>query len=192
MENNLLDTSGNGNDGTVGAGSAAYMRGKVGQAADFNPSGFMYADTPVTISAEWSIAFWVYVKSTVNGYFVNQWESGHPARFIIGEDGGNIFMFAGADVYRAAAVNETWIHLALSRNSIGKYVAYKDGSQVGTLTNSNALPAIVAQIGGTNRIGDRNSNSIIDDVQIWNRALQPHHIRAIYNGVDPAFIGDIA
>lgn len=182
MGGNLRDSSGNGNDGTVGTGSAAYAPGVFGRAAAFDPSGFQYADTPVTLGDEFSVSLWVKINSTVNGYFVNQWQSGHPARFIIGEDGGNLFAVVGSEIYREAAPNNVWIHAVLLRTTAGLLTFYLNGGQVGQITNTSAMLDLTFQIGGTDRRGARNSHADIDDVRIYNCALTPNDIRRVMAG----------
>jgi hypothetical protein len=193
FENNLLDTSGNGNDGTVGAGSAAYANGTLGLAADFNPSGFVWADTGVQLGATWTVNFWVRPKTLVNGYFFSQTDTISAGRLILGEDGSRLFAFVGSNVAaRFAPTLNQWYHFSMSKNETGLITWYVDCEARGSITNTAPQTANQSQVGGSSVLSGRNTNSVIDDVQIWNRALQPHHIRAIYNGVDPAFLGDIA
>jgi hypothetical protein len=209
MENNLLDTSGNGNNGTVGAGSAAYVRGKVGQAADFNPTGFQRMVTPLRLGGNvgnvYSISAWVRLDAYIRGYLVNQTDGQTNGRFVLESNGiDGLALFAGkvvGGVYQIA-IGE-WSHHVITLNNQGTYNWYINGSLF--VSEPNCVPppqvnainqgALWLEFGGAgpNRvIPVRDTNSALDDVQIWNRALQPHHIRAIYNGVDPAFIGDVA
>jgi hypothetical protein len=222
FENNLLDSSGNGNDGAVGAGSAAYARGKVGQAWDSNAT--RYIDATETTSKLGSIAIsawlrptWTFTSSAAvddRKTIISNITTSNlaDAVYIIhaNEDGRiDLIWRNNADTGFNAHITDdvvlakdTWSHFAMVSESGVAPVFYIDGKAVssntrvgiGTESGSKSPNLLImgAPIQGVTGGALRRWIGQLDDVQIWNRALQPHHIRAIYNGVDPAFIGDVA
>ncbi len=200
FENTLDDSSGNGNNGTVGAGSAAYAAGKIGRAWDNDAT--RYITIPETFKTESvSFAFWYKTESIVFAKSIISDRSNSRAGFIIWEDinGFMAFDYHAANALERWTTNyalstSVWQHIVFTRDPNGRKL-YVNGklqdstSDAGSMTQSaNNFTSIMARADNlsTRTIGQ------LDDVQIWNRALAPHQIAAIYNGVDPAFIGDIA
>jgi hypothetical protein len=217
FENNLLDTSGNGNDGTVGAGSAAYAAGKIGRAYNFGGANLVNME-PNKINAMvqgatgWTFAWWANLSSTPTTADVIQ----------IHHNGGNILFRAGYHTSRrfrwSMATSDTegtgspsseinlvpadavgnWHHYAITlkfASTNGPVGYYVDGVLVsgqGRNFGGTSINTSAGTINDTIFDGVAGGlNGLYDDLQIWNRALQPHHIRAIYNGVEPAFLGDV-
>jgi hypothetical protein len=211
FENNLLDTSGNGNDGTVGAGSAAYVRGKVGQAWDNDATRFVEIGNPTEMQINTedgpglTMCAWAKPSSfpttgNIRVVFASgTLGSGRHGCGIYYSSVNYVFQVRRGDSVVSAFFphnnNTDWVHLAGTRRD-GVTILYVNGVLVSSNTGEigDTTPNFPYQIGQREGFSQEiwRFQGQIDDVQIWNRALQPHHIRAIYNGVDPAFIGDIA
>jgi hypothetical protein len=202
MENNLLDTSGNGNAGTVGAGAIGYAKGQIGNGLQTNGTHRVNAgdNSDLRLPGSYTIAAWIFPTSFGGAGFGRILDKG-DSPFA----NGYVFLLSGATStleisHRNAGVHtgpasvislNTWQHVAATYDGATSRL-YKNG----TLISSKNIGAIASHTGDL-QIANRGDNTrgfvgTLDDVQIWNAALQPHHIRAIYNGVDPAFIGDIA
>jgi hypothetical protein len=208
FENNLMDTSGNGNDGTVGAGSAAYAAGKIGRAWDSNatrwvvvPASDGFAGSQMTFAFWAKRTSWTRAGAILEKYFTASNQRG----FTITED--NIsesnrlsvsFSTNGMSFERLYSddgffENGVWIHGVVVFEA-GAVRIYKNGVLFTSLTstqtaifNSNTALAIGRYVQtGTSFVG------LLDEVCIYKAALAPHQIAAIYNGVDPAFLGDVA
>jgi hypothetical protein len=194
FENNLLDTSGNGNNLTLTAGTQAFAKGRVGNAFSFNGSTTLALSGFVpTINA--TLCAWVKASasSTVGYVFAvdNPFTSFRQNTAWVGTSNSVRVVSRNTDIDSASFGGTNWTHVAVSFSG-RNIVFFKNGVNVGTATMSGD-PLLTS---GTLRLGGRDGavffSGLIDEPQIWNRALQPHHIRAIYNGVDPAFIGAVA
>ncbi len=217
FEDNLSDSSARGNNGTVGAGSAAYVDGKIGRAYNFGGVNLVNME-PNKINAmvqgatSWTFAWWANLSSTPTTADVIQ----------IHHNGDNILFRAGYHTNRrlrwSMATSDTentgspssvnflvpadavgnWHHYAITlkfANTNGPVGYYVNGALVSGQTRNFGGTSINTSAGTVNdTIFDGVAgglNGLYDDLQIWNRALAPHQIAAIYNGVDPAFIGDV-
>ncbi|MDZ4227746.1 MAG: LamG domain-containing protein [Candidatus Levybacteria bacterium] len=82
-----------------------------------------------------------------------------------------------------------WTHIAVKR--VGTtFTKYVNGAQAGTSTNSviggdvnNNVPFVIGNISGG--AADKTINGQIDDVRIYNRALTPTEVTALYQQYDP-------
>lgn len=196
FENNALDESGNGNDGTV-SGSVAYPAGKLGaHAAHFDGSGTTYVTIPRVVSDQFTIGFWVNTTATGGS---GQWFNGEG--LADGEVGGVTDDFGislvgnkaafgvgnpDTTIYTTDAVNDgQWHHVAATRDSgSGQMELYLDGvleaSANGPTGPKSAPPDL--------RIGSLQTgvaggffNGTIDDVEIFNRVFAPGEIASLMN-----------
>jgi hypothetical protein len=214
FENNLLDTSGNGNNGTVGAGSAAYVRGRIGQAWDGDTT--RYVNLPVTASvrgnAQVTATMWVKFtaadfKSVADHIYFENTVSSALFRFDISTQPNGTLRFRGRGndsdsltvwvTSNSAVPKNEWIHIACvydAPNTIARiyFNGVQDASAaIANKTFTDAAPFDLS-IGGRPDLPARNWEGPIDDVQIYNAAARPNIIRAILSGVDPIELGDIA
>jgi len=179
LNGNTNDISGNGLNGTPT--NVTYAAGKIGQAAEFSNTGRV--DFPFTIpNRAFSISLWINIKNFgESGYVLNQWTSGSTGRMLIVASSGGSFSFRiGSNSVTNSTVYETnkWYFLTITRNSNNFVRFLIDNELVGTFTNSS-LDQVTLQIGGTNRISDRNTQSFINDVRIYDHALTDMEIQEI-------------
>jgi hypothetical protein len=208
---NAIDSSGNGNNGTLIGGvsdttdrfgnsnSAFYFNGTDGYISIPSLNNLPY--TPVTYSA------WVIVSS----YFPNSF--GHKFKTVIGRntafvgDNGAIGFWADGAIngglndntfqmWRGAGVSgalpnsdsipvlNTWIHIVYSQQASGDWKWYHNG----ILTNSGNFTDLqndfnYFQIGGCNNNsqGPNFWDNKLDDIGLWNRELTPQEITDLYN-----------
>jgi hypothetical protein len=207
FENNLLDTSGNGNNGTVAAGTPSYIRGRIGQAWDnFVSNTYIKLGSTGKITGPLTVSGWINPPAPVlagRGIVTRRGAAGERSWAMNYSITGLFQAFISANgtdeilLESAVLPVNTWSHLAMTYEPSVRFAQYVNGVMVNELTSG--VPAALFDTGYETRIGTHTDENVaryfrgyIDDVQIWHRALQPHHIRAIYNGVDPAFIGDVA
>jgi hypothetical protein len=213
-ENNPNDTSGNNRHASY-VGAEKYAKGRVGAAYDFNPGSSDYVSINLSgldLTQPSTLNAWVRYEGfdPSTGGATHDYSIGgrtaagdriYLATFRSNSTNYSLGLGNIIDTNVARVGVNVWQHVALAWGG-GTYNFYLNGVSrfsgsysgltatphslgVGGLLGEGGLP----QDGGDERFF---MDGQIDDVQIWNRALQPHHIRAIYNGVDPAFIGDVA
>jgi hypothetical protein len=205
-ENNPNDTSGNGQSG-IWSGAPTYAKGVGGQCFDFDVSSYV---SIFAAGSDWLIgdfAFNAWVKSVdgnIGGAVIGTVNVGTGTFFQVSlNEPHNGFIRIALRGPSAADVsistnhpNGEWFHLAYTYKTGIGMTAYINGVFAGSAGTvpERTLTEYSTWIGAQNNRGgfSRGFEGQLDDVQIWNAALQPHHIRAIYNGVDPAFIGDVA
>ncbi len=204
FENNLTDTSGNGNNGTVGAGSAAYAAGKIGRAWDNDETRYISIPNNSFKTEEMTVCFLYYpLTNTPTSTIISDrtlTNNGFTVWHQIFSAGQMEWDFAESSSARRWSTGYTftlnqWQHIVLTRTPYGRSL-YVNGSFFSETSDGGGMEQTTGsdtQL-GQNTLTGANSRiqSQLDDVQIWNRALAPHQIAAIYNGVDPAFIGDVA
>ncbi len=190
------DSSGNGNNGTAsnanGAGMA-WTTGKLSGAVNFDGVDD-YVDvassTSLNITDAITIEAWVYPKGWNPGgnlivskcfYYAgaayNLWiNEGHTSiKFYINEGQfGSALSFDGA-------LNK-WYHIVgtYDRQYVRVYVNGVGGTPYANTSSINTNTYNVA-IGSRPGGGSYNFNGLIDEVRIYNRALSPTEISAIYN-----------
>ncbi len=191
-----------GNDGTL-ANGAAYGAGKVGQAFDFNTANAVVTapgNTILNISGTGlTLDGWIYPRSNVSGtfYFAKSATSDHP--YVLYNNGGDIHGIIRTPVNNfefdtniAPALN-TWTHIALVFDSTQAVAAdrvkvYINGTAA-TLTASGGFPAQNSNLASSTlpfAIGNRATNpgvsfnGLIDEVEVFNRALAESEIDAIF------------
>ena len=130
---------------------------------------------------EFSISLNVSIHNLVNSYLVNQWQSGHAGRLIIRSQDDRLFSFLGISRPGHNIEAETFYHVTLVREPNGTIKFYIDGVLIDEYSNTATIPSRTVEIGGTQKIASRNSNSSIYDVRVYERALSSDEIMQLYN-----------
>jgi hypothetical protein len=193
LDGDALDSSGQGNHGTINGG-VSFVTGKIGsKAAQFDGTSG-YVQIPVSVRNDFTLAFWVRTATTGG---TPQWYNGKG--LVDGEVGGvtsdfgtalvgNKFGFGvgGPDVTLTATnvINDgQWHHLAVTRNSTGgQMTVFVDGIQqasmvgpTGTRTASSSLRL------GSLQTGLGFLAGTLDDVRIYDYVLSPNQISGLMN-----------
>jgi ABC-type transport system substrate-binding protein len=190
------DSSGNGNTGTLHSG-AAWTDGKFAKALDFNGvDGYVQIpqSSSLDVSAQVTVEAWVnlraYVDSTgMNSHIVSRSDNmGSPyyvlATFVNGSINYDIGPFSGYHSSVATLPLNSWTHLAMTYDgaSVCLYingVADSNYAQSGSIPTTSNWLAIgckpTAPYGGPGTYA--YTNGIIDDVRIYNRALNQQEIQ---------------
>lgn len=190
-DGNANDVQGS-NHGTL-QGSATFAAGMVGQAFSFDgvSGAVSVTDSPLWDfgSNEFTIDLWANFDQASGGRPLVSHNDGAGAqnKWLFWLDGGllkfhlNTTGFVVTDIYNFAFVPDPgrWYHLAMTRTG-SNYVLYIDGDPVDTDTNATAIPDAAAPltIGGSEAF---RFDGLIDEVEIFSRALVPSEIQSIYN-----------
>ena len=185
-----------GNHGTL-VGGATYGPGMVGQAFSFDG-----VDDRVAFTAAANLAIggtgltmdgWIYPQSNVNGamLFGRSALSDHPYLLQLIDDGsGNlvvrVFLRTSSGPLEMnttfAPPVQTWTHLAMVYNG-STLKLYANGAEVFSVAKTGNLDNPISPPFG---IGNRSTNPVtsfhglIDEVEIFNRALNPDEVQRIY------------
>jgi hypothetical protein len=181
FDGNALDSAST-NNGTW-TGSPVYTTGVIGQGAKFAASERVNTTAKIPLSGDFTICAWINIQAHATSYLLNQTDGIGAARFLfVNLATGELRVQLGATTRETGVVaTNQFTHLMLRRNSWTNAV-YANATLVGTeFVNTNELPNVTFEIGGTDRAASRNSLSIIDDVLIFNRALTQSEITQLYN-----------
>ncbi|MFZ2038492.1 MAG: LamG-like jellyroll fold domain-containing protein [Minisyncoccia bacterium] len=197
MNNNWLDSSGNGNDGTA-QDNATFGAAKLGSTAgSFDGTGD-YVSVPDSdnwnfSSGNFTINFWVNLNQLTSGiHLLNQYgDSNNRMMFYINVANNYELIFLTisggstiVDLESSALTWNTsqWYHLSVVRNG-NEWKLFRNNIQIGSITDSDTMPNIsgplyFGQYGG----GSYGLNGRMDETCIWNRALSTTSITTLYNG----------
>jgi hypothetical protein len=184
-ESNAGDSIG-GNPGTI-EGAVSYVPGLVGQAFSFSSSGNV--SLPISsINTAWgsqvTVSFWM------------NW-SGNDAEMPFGFTSYDLYLYGGHFGFNTAngdiwginsnGLANTWNQVTAvftngdpRANKIYINGAEQSLSQQMGSTKSSVQVATQAKIGGWNNDGNYRFNGVIDELQIFNRALTAAEIQSIY------------
>lgn len=175
------------------------VNGKSSKARNFNGSSDQVS-IPSNFGIDTSnasVAMWVNVPSTSDkGTFIKI--GGRSGGFGIGVgsnnfDGNGNKLIMLYEYVRWIPTNTSigtgWHHVAMVIDSSGVPTAYLDGQKAGSYPGGSArMPEAAAGIGGyLSGEGWRNFTGIIDEVQIYNRALSSFEVAGLYSAtINPA------
>jgi hypothetical protein len=193
FDNNATDSSGNGNNGTLGGGATYNATGKIGAALsldgidDFVDCG---NKASLNITDTVTVAAWIKTSDTGNAQS-NEYVSKGDESYCIKHNTGNFiefFIYDGANWNAAqtavltTAFNNVWHHLAGTFDGT-QVKLYLDGKLVGSRLYSGPI-AVATQnlnIGRNSRYTDRLYYGLIDDVRIYHGVLPSAEISKLAN-----------
>lgn len=207
---NAVDSSGNGNDGTVNGATLTTDRfGNANQAYGFDGNDSILISN-LNSSSTWSISFWFQTPSTNNFSLRYMLGFGNVSLSNFGLPGfgvsGNvtsaggcvnipsnkILIFDGQQqcngVYTQQFQQQTWYHTVITKNN-NNYAIHIDDSLVwnGILSNFLLNKLIV---GTRHTLG--NYTGKLDDIGIWNRSLTECEIQNLYQATSLLSVDDIS
>ena len=200
----LPDQSGNnnatlGSNGTGGASGYSFSTGKVNNALTLNGASKGYVALPAGILAdacEATVATWVYLNSNPNWQRV--WDFGKDEKvymFLTTNSYTHLLRFAitlggnteehGLTAGSTLPLNE-WKHVAVVLGPSGG-ILYVDGQPVATDPDLALRPADLGStpnnyIGRSQFSADPYLDGRIDEFRVYDRALSPLEIQALYAG----------
>jgi len=186
-DGNAIDVYG-GNNGILQNGTT-FAPGKVGQAFNFDGNGYVSAPTTnlPTGNEDRTLLMWVNINSYIPGdnFFAGYGAFGiEQASYHLGISADLLWFSQWGLVLFGPHLNTgTWYHVAVT-NVGNDVILYLDGVAVssGTLAINTPLETqfYMGRIPG--KLGDaRKLNGLIDEVQLYNRALSAAEIQTIAN-----------
>jgi hypothetical protein len=198
---NANDESGNGNHGTVNGATLTEDRlGNVNSSFNFNGySSFIEipSSPEIELSTQYTISVWLNATvwsfnapidqhAIVSKIDNGDWYGGYEIRSI---SAGNLMhsgnISSNFDIGLGGYANLQWHHVLVSYDGI-KVRSFINGVLVDSIARSGTLQTsnIPLRFGRRGGAGYYNNwfNGKIDDVAIYNRALTPSEITALYNG----------
>ena len=187
LDGNALDSSGNGLNGTW-SGAESYAEGKFAgsQGASFGGASRIDTTAKITGTEDFTFAAWVKINTHKSAYLVNQSDTlvSSLGRVLFFDSTTFVRVQFGATSTDYTVDTGVWTHMTLVR-SAGVATVYYNGDEAGAqFANTNDLTNVTVQIGGTDRIANRNSISVIQDVRVYSHALSPANIARIMTGQD--------
>ena len=195
LDGDAGDDSGNGYSGSVT--NVTYATGKFDEAAVFNGSSRITSNDPTKNDTTFSISAWINVDNintfnpivTVYGStaatrkYIFRTTNTNELQFIVYDESG---VLTAIPTKSNALTAGTWYHVVAIANG-GNFEIYLDGTSVATGTGSNANTDATADL----IIGSRddyavgssvnNFNGKIDQVRIFDRALDAGEVEQLYN-----------
>ncbi len=200
----IKDSVGNDNTGTIHNMDidSDFIRGVHGNALNFNKNNNEYIDIPDSdnldfgTTQDFSISAWIRGNGGVGDELtvVAKGDTGGDPRFMMKVNDANndriLFTVREIDCNGSTDVLDgQWHHLLMSVDRDGSFKGYVDGVQdcsAGTTASENVSSSVPLQIGRSYQTSDRRYfNGDIDDVKIWNKALDHREVNIEYNGGKP-------
>ena len=183
-----------GNHGTLGGGVDCSAEGKYGRACSFDGiNDYVNAggNTNLRITGDLSLEAWV-KTSDDEGDIILKWTAlGDQRSYAMFLSGGRIYGYASdnganiASIFSSSAINDgNWHHAVfVHENGIGLKM-YLDGAEATTpISHTTGIydsgTSSFLEIGGGGIAG--MYNGVIDEARIYNKALTPEEINALYN-----------
>jgi hypothetical protein len=193
---NANDESGNGNDGTVNGATLTPDRNNIANSA------FGFSNSTISVphnsslgieqSSGHTISLWAYMTGTQNvQHLVGKRPNGsqqfnwqiafnYPANVGLSYGGSVSGTFFGVVTQYQIPINQ-WIHVVGTYNA-NSYSLYINGVLILNESASNFYADVNCPLTFGNSGGFQAYNGTLDDIGIWNRALTPAEIQALYTG----------
>lgn len=186
FQNDLTDSSGNGNTLPQYSGTAGYAAGKIDQGiTNGSPSSYQYL-VGLAVPTTYTIAFWFRIADAATGSEVDLYHTDETAFVNIGvtvNGGGFDFLagdFGGTQVTATGQALNTWYHVVVTSTGAGGTLElFVNGVSKGTAATAVTCYALYPGLGGGNRI---------DEMALYDIVLNQAQIDALYNagtGFDP-------
>jgi hypothetical protein len=183
----VANSIGSGSSGTLSNGPIL-TNGKINNAISFDGvDDFLSLPDPITgnpTTNNFTICFWLYWDSSDS--FVAMRDSsataGAGTLFPYDNSGTIIFRVGGTTASSSASsadYEDRWVFFSLTNDKTTS-ILYADGESVGSLSpgaNSFLSPWVIARNGGVSTY----EKCFFDDFRIYNKALTPTEIQALYN-----------
>jgi hypothetical protein len=181
------DLSGNGNNGTING--ATWVAGKFGDALSFNGTLADYVKVnnslSLQVTGDLTLSCWVYFNTLATKQALIFKELNAEYELSLDAATGNLeFDHQGISVFSPSSSVQSgvWLHIVAVRSISAMTVTfYVNGVQVGTpqafttLPTASSNPLYIGQENGYDPL-----NGTIDDVRIYNRALNTSEVTTLY------------
>lgn len=200
----LTDTSGNNNTGVLQGTGTTSVAGQIGQAVSFNGSGYASFNNVSllglpTASSEYSVCCWVNTGAATASFLSLRDAGGGIIDFGIGWNGAsgnsgtptvvlqasNAVGGVNVLVSTTAINNNAWHHVAFTRSTSKLLTIYIDGVNDCSLTDTvgGSISPLLANSAIAKEIlngGITPMVGVMDDLQIYNRAITATEVNSIY------------
>ncbi len=187
----VLDASGNGNDGTL-SGPTRSTQAKFGQSLSFSGSNSLVTvsdSNSLDLTSGMTLSAWVYPTTWASGWktvMMKEVSGGLAYDLNSNSDAGlpnSTLSIGGYDRQLTAGSrlpSNTWTHLAATYDGTTQRL-YVDGVQVGSRAQTGTLAASAnpLRIGGNTVWANEYFQGLIDEVRIYNRPLTQAEIVAV-------------
>ena len=179
LNGNALDTSGQGNDGTV-TGATSTSAGRWSGAYSFDGNDKITTATyNLSHTANWTISAWF--KNICNG---NQFIYGHSSydSYVANDCTVYSLYWNGSNNIWSTnrnAVNNSWNNIITVSNGT-HFISYMGGTNIGTSKSYPAQIETATFYMGSNKAGTASFNGTIDEVRIYNRSLSAEEVKELY------------
>jgi len=190
-----VDGSGNGNDGTlVNMEEADWVDGVVGKCLDFEAPEYINAGHDASLNlntaGKITISVWVLANDLAGGdtypRILGKSTAGSGASgyaLSVNTDGTIYFFLDGSTAVSGATLNDdTWYHIVVTADGTNEKL-YLNGDLVKTLSGGKTPgdgAAVDLYIGQDSGVANRRWNGKIDEVRIYNCALTPSEVKALF------------
>ena len=193
FDGDFTDSSGNGNDLTVGAGTPTTTNTEkvIGESANLlTDLHYLKNDTISLANKEFSVAFWIKMTSSAsNHFFITQGTTSNNNYLQIGWGGNKYFLgFWNNDLNSSTVYSgdiNNWVHLVFMVRSNNNQVIYRNGIEIASRANTTAFNG-----SGDLRVGIRRDDvatdsftGYMDDLRIYDKALSETEIVTYINKV---------
>ena len=191
MEDNVYDATDNMMDAAV-CGTPNFGDGKQGQKALRLSSQYVQLPYEIASSDELTVAMWVYLRSTASNLHLFDFGYDNSHYLYLTPNNVRAMSFAirnGGDEQTVASQSKLpanqWKHVAVTIGN-GKTTLYVDGEEVGSATGITIRPSDVAPVlnylGRSQSASDALMTADLDDVRIYNYALDAADVKTIMDG----------
>jgi len=190
----ILDSSGNGNEGTANCSGASCTKptggaaGKFGNGGSFDGSQDYVSFSggyPLSVPQQLTVSFWMNPNAVNEGYIINLgW---FTFRFNTSASLITLNGISTSNTYPQTGntwTTSSWQHVIVRWDGSKVYL-YKNGVQI---YSTNASGTLTAGTSCGQRFGQTDScggggfyNGNLDEVRVYNRALSPNEVPQLYN-----------
>lgn len=189
LENSALDGSGNGNNGTW-VGTTAYADGSFGRAADLDGASYISA-TKLSL-AVWTVHLRVkYIGSTgAEHTFFGSFDGTHRIG-VTGTVGVSLDVMTSNSYYErfniAGWSDGNWHSITYTWNGTAIVFIYDGIARTANSTGNPTNVSIEALYIGARLMPtpDKYAKVLVDELQVWNRALTQQEIQRVMMGLTP-------
>jgi len=162
-------------------GSVNYSPGKVGLAFDFGGDSYLYLPYsyyPTMTGQQITIDAWIMPRAS-DGRIVDKITPGGSDGYLLDMSGGQVRFIVGSNWLAATVPLNTWSHVAAVYDGTNLKL-YINGQFQGTADGSGTVPANSLNFTiGADTYGSTRFNGLIDELEIFDRALTPVEIAGI-------------
>ena len=192
FENNVVDSSGQGNDGVI-FGNPEFVAGRIGNTAlkfSTNQDFVTIPASPDFSTTSFTLAAWVKIPQSIpSGWrtIIEHNRSGNNWFGLWKSANGNKFHFRWGNNgnvtsdFSSIILPDIWYHVAATYNSIEKATKlYLNGKLDKTIQNADTPEPSNSELRiGINMANSEEFNGIIDDVRVYNRVLNATEIEKL-------------